>query len=220
MAIESTEKEPLDLRDIRSMAKHPHQSGFLCNWVKGDAYLAQPFQEMAGDISMWFKQIQGWKLVEVSSNVINDNYTGNKGLHLEPEPDRLTSTFYFQTENPPTKGLFFGFGREIDFENIFSPFYEYKIQMLPESKRQLYSEAKMSAKFIGSVYPLEQAIQDLSSPYFLETARVGLKLKPMASNKQTSTLRVNVVLVDLDDYLRLEVAKMRRIRAQLAKNFP
>lgn len=231
--------EIITLGDIRAAAKV--SDGIRTGgWESGDPNkpLIEPLQKMADDIIKWFNPDQGWRLTEVRTGFISrqrwDESMGEtlskKIIVNKKEPDQFTPTFHFEAEKPPmrTRGLMRR--REVfDFPQVFVPYFSGRVDF--------YSEwsANVGAGHIGEVYPLEQALKELSSPYYLVGAMVSVASRhpgpstiiEVRQQKEAGIkpepargLTVMVFTRDLMDQTSLDINNLRRIQRQLNKKFP
>ena len=69
---------------------------------------------------------------------------------------------------------------------------------------------------LGAVYPLEQALINLSSPFYLLTTEVRVK----STLDRTLDVAVKATMVDLAEHIRLQINSGRRIARALEKRFP
>ncbi len=180
-------------------------------WTPGDPNnpLAEPLQEMADDIAKWLNPNQGWHLAEV--------FTG-------------FPSFHFTAERPPikTKGLIRR-SEVFNFPQVFTPDFRDRVKIWGEGN------ADVHAAHIGQVYPLEKALKEVSSPYFLVGATIsvnsrqrvpGTVFEPRQEREVNikpelpKELIVTVYMRDLMNQIRLEVNRLRRIQRELDKKFP
>lgn len=230
--------ERVTLGDIRAVAK-ASDGILLGGWTPGNPNnpLVAPLQEMADDIAKWFNPNQGWHLAEVSTGFINFRRieesletAGEVRIKAKKkEPDQFTPHFHFDAENPPmrSRGLIIK-RSELDFPRVFAPEFRDRVEVWREGSANVFPG------HIGSVYPLEQALKELSSPYYLVGATVTVNRRGVseyiwASVEERKTklplepatsLAVMVIMRDLMDYTRLEVNSLRRNQRQLDKKFP
>lgn len=231
--------ERVTLGDLRAVAKV--SDGIrIGGWTPGDPNnpLVEPLQEMADDITKWLNPDQGWHLAEVRTGFISpqrmaesvDESSVVKFRAKKQEADQFTLVFHFTAERPTmrTRGLVRG--REVlDFPQVFTPDFRDRVNIWREGSADVY------AAHIGQVYPLEQALKEVSSPYYLVGATISVNsrqhvpstvfelrqqreagIKPEAPKE----LAVMVYMRDLMDQTRLEANRLRRIQRQLDKKFP
>lgn len=246
-AIAETEK-PLTLADLRIAARGPENGGILLGgWsVDSGKPLLAPLQEMADDIAKWFKPEQKWRLTEVKTSYINDQrikqslatqrhpFDGVKVVKaLGKQPDQFTPTFLFEADNPPMTTIARRGSQRLKGVNLGKvfrhEFRRFNVTFYPEIKN-----ADVSPEKIGSIYPLEQASKELSSPYYLYSVTVSPSQreadqemwtadKKSGQKKDSEPLRSLTVMVlarDLGDYLHLQVTKARRLDEKFKKKFP
>lgn len=222
--------------------------------------LIRPFQEMADDIQKWFRPEQGWKLTELRIGFANNKRfdeawemgiiehdllrttLGNKdktqalielledlgtaGKIRDEEPDKLMSFFTFEAEHPPLKKGWLRKTPEFDFPKVFAPNFRDKIEWWKMGGNGI--DAPVDS--IGPVHILEQALAELTSPYYLVGANIAAKSREhipttvyearAQAGKQLEPSRdlvVTVYMDDLDDYMKLEINKLRRGRSRLTK---
>lgn len=199
---------------------------------------------MADDIAKWFNPNQGWHLADVRTGLINlkrieESSVVQVGPHegevyrqfkakIE-EPDKFTPFFHFDAENPPMRSR--GIVRrraELDFPQVFAPEFRDRVEVWREGSANVFPG------HIGSVYPLEQALKELSSPYYLVGTTVTVNKRGVSEHiwasaeerrtrpplEPATSLAVMVIMRDLMDYTRLEVNSLRRIQRQLDRKFP
>lgn len=243
----ATTVEGVTLGDFRAVAKEAYGIR-IGEWTPGDPNnpLIDGLQEMADDITGWFNPDQGWQLAEVRTGLISSQrmaestrFGAVKLQARREEPDQFTPVFHFQAERPPMRTTGLLRRREaLDLDQIFDPNFRanvgYKadygsgpvgIDILPEK--------------VGPVYPLAQALKELSSPYYLvgvtlhvaggeEHARYlhALQVAHVPDQPQPEKpgpmkhLNVVVYMRDLMDYTRFEANRLRRARRQLDNKFP
>lgn len=230
--------ERVTLGDIRAAAKQADgvRTG---GWSSSDPIpLAEALQEMADDILKWFNPNQGWKLVGVSTGFISPQRLSESFDREElarsvvvkqTKPDRFTPTFHFDANNPPlTKGLLGKF-RVFDFPQVFTPELRDRVHITD------LDQASVHADKIGAVLPLDKALEELSSPYYLIGVNVssnirdsssfiswgGGKTKENTKNPASSrSLLVMVFMEDLLDFAKMEINRLRRAQSKLEKKFP
>lgn len=233
--------EKATLWDVRAAAKSADGIRIGNLEVTSDhPLLMEPFQEMADDITGWFDPRQGWHVIGVNWGLINlkrieQSITPDSVARLiakRQEPDQFTPVFHFDAENPPMTRGWFGRQKELNFPHVFDPKFEDRVHGSGADRWQIYS-ADVSPDKIGSVYPLEQALKELSSPYYLVGTTVSVNQRnigsylfaPEEKRKQmklepATSLAVMVFMRDLPDYTRLEVNRLRRLQRQMDKLLP
>lgn len=231
--------EIVTLGDIRAAVKV--SDGIrIGGWEPGDPDkpLAEPLQEMADDIIKWFNPDQGWRLTEVRTGFISrqrmaesaEETLSKRMIVNKREPDQFTPNFHFEAETPPTKTVGILRKRVIfDFPHVFTPDFKDRVDIWREGA------ANIKAAHIGQVYPLEQAVRELSSPYYLVGATVNIASRhPGPSSiiearqqqeagikpEPARGLTVMVYMRDLMDETRIEINNLRRLQRQLDKKFP
>lgn len=231
--------ERVTLGDIRAVAKV--SDGIrIGGWTPGDPNnpLPEALQEMADDITKWLNPTQGWKLAEVRTGFISpqrmaESVTESSVVKFrakKQEADQFTPVFQFQAERPPmrTRGLVRR--REmLDFPEVFASDFRDRVNIWREGS------ADVHAAHIGQMYPLEQALKELSSPYYLVGATISLSSRQHAPStvfelqrqreagikpEPPKDLTVMIYARDLMDHTKLEVNRLRRIQRQLDKKFP
>lgn len=231
--------ERVTLGDIRAAAKV--SDGIrIGGWEPGDSNnpLVEPLQEMADDIAKWLNPVQGWHLVEVRTGFISpqrmaesvDESSVVKFRAKKQEADQFTPVFHFTAERPPmrTKGLVRR--REVlDFPQVFAADFRDRVNIWREGS------ADVHAAHIGQVYPLEQALKEVSNPYYLVGATVSVNSRQHAPStvfelrqqreagikpEPPKELTVMIYMRDLMDHTKLEINRLRRIQRQLDKKFP
>jgi hypothetical protein len=231
--------ERVTLGDIRAVAKIADGIR-IGGWVQGDPNnpLPEAFQEMADDITKWFNPDQGWQLAEVRTGFISpqrmaESVTEDSVIKFRAKaqlPDQFTPVFKFQAERPPMRAKGIVRRSEIlDFPQVFAPDFRERVDIWRDGS------ADVTAPHIGQIYPLEQALKVLSSPYYLVGATISLSSRqPVPSTvfelqrqreasikpEAPRDLTIMVYARDLMDYTRLEVNKLRRIQRQLDRKFP
>lgn len=230
--------ERVTLGDIRAVAK-VSDGILLGGWTPGTPNnpLVAPLQEMADDIAKWFNPNQGWHLADVRTGFISlhrmaesvDESSVVKFRAKKQEPDKFTPFFHFDAENPPmrTRGIVRR-KAELDFPQVFAPDFRDRVDVWREGSANVFPG------HIGSVYPLEQALKELSSPYYLVGTTVTVNRRGVSEHiwasaeerktrpplEPATSLAVMVIMRDLIDYTRLEVNSLRRIQKQLDRKFP
>lgn len=222
--------EKLTLGDIRAAAMTTDGIRIGGWQVEDETPLVEPFQEMADDIADWFNPLQGWKLTEVRFGLINlkrieqssvaygGPHDGEAVFKARVEtPDTFTPAFHFEAENPPLKGNFFRSEKRLFLPEVLTP------EMRARSSQAFWMLTGIDVGRpvkIGSVYPLEQALKELSSPYYLG----GVRLTTRGAN---NGIAIMVFMYDLIDYVRLETKRIRGeanrfsgIGRKLNKKFP
>lgn len=245
--------ERATLGDIRAIAKTT-EGIRLGGWVAGDPHnvLPESLREMADDILTWFNSAQGWSLTEVRTGFINiQRIAASMEVTGGPEdgvpvarariqqPDQFPVVFQFKAEKPPMKKRGFVKRREIlDLKEVFATNFRAGV-----SDRRYYDRDPISVDLmpekVGSVYPLDQAMKELSSPYYLLGVNISVTggsehadylynlqfahlrghVKP-ADPGPMKNLKVMVYARDLMDYIRIEINGLRRVQRQLDKKFP
>lgn len=209
----ATEKEPT-LRDMRDAAKAA-KGVLIGGWRSPDQTpLLKPLQEMADDIISWLNPSQGWHLVEVVTGFINplriaesvDTESPVKIKARKYSPDQFTPAFDFAAERPPTKKTGLVKRREVlDFPRVFDHRFRDRVDIA------YYTGANVYPDHIGPIYPLQQALKELSSPYYLVGATVNVNYR--------DGLTVMVYSRDLIDQVRVEINRLRRAQRKLAHTF-
>ncbi|MEK7617200.1 MAG: hypothetical protein AAB414_04040 [Patescibacteria group bacterium] len=129
--------------------------------------------------------------------------TGNK-----PEIDFLDLVFHFDAENPPLTPA----GRKLNLTSIFSS----DLTNVKREVRRKEGNVFVYPERVGSIYPLDTAQRELTSPYFLVAGRARVtsvvnRLWDFGSRHgeydPKRSIAVLVFTEDLGDYLRAQEAQ-------------
>lgn len=228
----------ITLGQLRAAAVSPEARGIrLGGWdsvlVDGVKTLTLPadIREMADDIVGWFNPTQGWACKAVNTGLINRDRihqsTAAKIVAKRIEADQLVLTFFLEAQKPPmvTRGIF---RREemLNLPTVFNPRREALVYFSDYSR-----SADVCPPKIGKVYPLRQALIELSSPYYLVSVAVATTggninermfaalTKTKVEYKPDKDLAITVIIRDLIDHTRLEANRYRRLNDRLVGKF-
>ena len=154
--------------------------------------LSEPFINMGNDVLRFLSPESQWSLNEFGGTLIGATKT---------EPGRVEADFVFKPQ----------YALPEDFSQTFS--YAYIRRGNVEVNGQT---ATIHAERIGCVYPLEQALNTLSSPFYL----LRTEAKVDQALDTTRKVAVKTTLVDLAEYNRLQINSGRRIARALERRFP
>lgn len=154
--------------------------------------LSEPFIDMGNDVLRFLSPDNQWSLTEFGGTLIGATKT---------EPGGLEADFVFNPHNPLPE----------DFSQAFS--YAYIRRGNLEVNGQT---AIIHAERIGCVYPLEQALSTLSSPFYL----LRTEAKVNQAIDTTRCVAVKATIVDLAEFNRLQINALRRVTRALEKRFP
>lgn len=242
MATERVETRLVTLRDTRG-AKVVGEI-LAGGWELGEQKpLLEPLQAMADDIVQWFNPEQRWKFAGVRIGLINFGRIAEASVDPDrpekeslmikarrEEPYKLTPVFHFVAERPPlrTKDLV-GRQKVLNLPAVFAPNFRDRVEIWSEGSADILID------HIGPVHRLEQALRELSSPYYLVRVTVVAKSRQHVSTtafelvqqietgikpEPSKELEVIVYMRDLMDQIRLDANQLRRMQRQLGKKFP
>lgn len=203
--------------------------------------------DMANDITGWFNPNQGWEPQLVQGSIISLNKIANAStVQGGPndgaptfrakidDPDKHIAAFSFQAKEPPLTRGWFGKSRKADLLRAFSPSYASQFTFKDKAKMWREESIDVHPDKIGPIYPLEQAVEKLTNPFYLVLTTVSLHAqdtggyyshllrssaeKPVAPNIPTNLLVV-VITKDLAGYLRLEESRLRELRKKVEDRF-
>lgn len=239
---------PLTLADLRIAAHYPNNKGVLMGRWSADSEkpLDAPLQEMAVDIVQWFNPQQNWELVGVTVSFMSrqrmeESSMARRGpmdsaktmIAKVKEPDKFTSSFHFQADDPPMTTLARR-GRQslkgVNIPKVFRPDFK-RDNVIVSIDPEGADTVDVLPEKIGSIYPLKQALKELSSPYYLVGTIIQSVIdqnvrwtdqepKEEKHPEPFSSLAVIVYAQDLGDYLAKEESEVRRLHRQFNRKFP
>ena len=154
--------------------------------------LAQPLIDIATDMVRFLSPDSKWNLTQFEGTLMGASRT---------KAGRIAAEFMFTSDDTLPES----------FAEAFS--FSYRRRGEVEVDGQI---ASLHPEKLGDIYPLKQALEALSSPFYLSTTEAIIR----PAVDRTLGVAVKTTLVDLAEYNRLQVNSGRRIARALERSFP
>lgn len=193
-----------DIRDaIRQLEPGQSQVDYrlsLSEQLPISEQLPETFCALARDTIWLLNSDNSWTLTDFEGILTGATKT---------EPGKLATTFTFLPHSPLRTEVVEGVARVADFSQAFAFRYRKIVEVTGQT-------ARIHPEKIGKVYPFEQALRPVSTPFYLSSTEA--RVKPTLDG--TLGVAVDVTMVDLADFSRLQINKFRRVQRSLERVFP